>query len=191
MDDTMGNQQESNEISEVERAWLAGVLNGDGCFSLTLRVREGTAKCDLSVTLTQCDPALVLKATNILEKTGVMPGLVEYPPTGAGVRNKYSLRVTKMAHIAILIDLIAPYLAGEKQAQAGLMRKYVARRAVYADPKNRKGSNVLQDKEAVQLAARFYKLRGSAMPPEFVSVLNDYPAREYGQAPGSAQPLRN
>jgi hypothetical protein len=157
----MGNQQ---EVGNVELAWLAGMLNGDGCFSLTIVNRKEHIKCELSLTLTQCDPCLIEKTTSILERLGVNPAIAEYPPSGPGKHTKYNLRINRMAAIAKVIDAISPYIAGAKKAQSQLLRRYISHRIGYADHSKRRGAHFLNDVVAVGLAQEFYSLRGSKWP---------------------------
>jgi len=173
-DETMGNQQ---EVSEIELAWLAGMLNGDGCFSLTFRSRNGKLKCDMSLTITQCDPGVIDKADELFNKIGITPGISEYAASGAGVRTKWNLRISKMAHIHRVIEAIIPYMIGEKAAQANLMKRYLDRRLPYADPALRrwKGGEIENDIESLKIAADFYKVRRLGMPKELAQVLRDYP----------------
>ena len=193
MDQAMGNQQEVGVVAEADAAWLAGMLNGDGCFSLTFATRKsGNIKCDISLTLTQCDPSLIEKTTCILGTLGINPSISEYPPSGAGIRTKYNLRINRMSHIAVVIDAISAFMVGEKLAQAKLMRRYIARRAIYSDPtKRQSGASILDDKEAIEIATQFNALRKPAdykgLPKHITDVLNDYPFGEYSQVAGSAQ----
>lgn len=177
MDNTMGNQQEGSKPNDVELAWFAGLLNGDGCFSLKFRMRGETLKCDISLTLTQCDPVLVEKATDLLNRLGVNPHLSEYEPSGAGVRTKWHVRLTKMSHIGIVIDAIVPFMIGEKEAQAKLMKRYIDRRMEYVNPGNRRweGGEIANDRPSLQIAREFYKVRRLEVPKEIATVLNDYP----------------
>ena len=192
MDETMGNQQEVGVIAEADVAWLAGMLNGDGCYSLTFVKRKNqNLKCEISLTLTQCDPSVIERATCIVGMMGINPSIVEYPPSGAGIRMKYNFRINKMAHIAIIIDAISPFMVGDKLAQAKLMRRYISRRVFYSDhSKRQSGASILDDKEAIEIATQFHALRKSSgykgLPKHITDVLNDYPAREYSQAAGSA-----
>lgn len=181
----MGNQQ---EVSEVQLAWLAGLLNGDGCFSLTFRRRDGRLKCDLSLTLTQCDPAIVERADDLINKLGVTPGISEYEPSGAGIRTKWNMRISKMAHILAVIDAVLPYMVGEKSAQAKLMKRYIERRLPFTDHSMRVSAGKLEDdRESIEIASDFYKARRLDVPQELAQVLRDYPSGEYAQAGGSAQ----
>lgn len=180
IDETMGNQQ---EMSEIELVWLAGLLNGDGCFSLTFRTRQNKLKCDMSLTLTQCDAAVIDKADSTFTKIGIVSGISEYASSGAGVRTKWNLRISKMAHISRAIDAVIPYMTGEKAAQARLMKRYLDRRMPFADPKFRKGSDIDKDIDSLKIAAEFYTVRRLEVPKELAQVLRDYP-----QGVGSSDP---
>lgn len=189
----MGNQQELSNVCKTDLAWLAGMFNGDGCFSLTFAIRaNNNVKCDLSLTLTQCDPSIIEEATRIMNMLEVNPGISQYQPGKEGNRIKYNLRITKMAHIAKVIDAICCYMIGDKLAQAKLMRRYIERRIKYADStKRQNGASIIHDNESVNIAKQFYALRESighsGIPKHVADVLNDYPAREYGQVAGSAR----
>lgn len=183
MNETMGDQQEGNQLKETDLAWLAGMFNGDGCFSLKFRVRSGTIKCDLSLTLTQCDPSVIERAVNILDDLGINPGISEYEPSGAGIHTKYNVRISRMAHISRVIDAILPFMVGNKSAQAGLMKRYIDRRIEYSDPAKRKANAVQDDKEALRIAKQFYHVKRQELPAEVDAVLNDYPTRSTGKRP--------
>ena len=91
----MGNQQ------ELDWAWLAGMFNGDGCFSLTLRKRESRWKCDVSLSVTQTDPCIIERVVKILEEgLGINPHIHQYKPSGTGVNVKYNVCLNKMSQIA-------------------------------------------------------------------------------------------
>lgn len=181
-DIAMGNQQ---EVSENELVWLAGLLNGDGCFSLTFRSRNDKLKCDMSLTLTQCDPAVIDRADATFTKLGIVSGIAEYAASGAGIRTKWNLRISKMAHIAKAIEHVQPYMVGEKAAQARLMKRYLDRRLPYADPALRKSARIEEDIDSLRIAADFYTARRLDVPREIAHVLRDYP-----QGVGSSDPKR-
>lgn len=185
----MDNQQELSGPSPIELAWLSGLLNADGCFSLTIRKREARLKCDMSITLTQCDPCVIEKAQSILGKMAINPGISEYEPAAGGRRTKWNARISKMSQMTQLIAAIEPFMVGEKQAQARLMKAYMDRRIKYADPSMRKwsGGEIEKDLQSLAIAAEFHAVRRLDIPKELAQVLNDYPAREYAQARGSAR----
>jgi hypothetical protein len=171
----MGNQQEKEEVHDIEWAWLAGMMNGDGCFSLQLRKRENRWKCDVSITLTQTDPSIIERTISILNRgIGCNPSIQEYEPCGAGINNKFNLRVTKMSGIAAWIEKIEPYMCGNKLARARLMLRYVRNRMKY-EGTSRKRNTIEKDPEALSLAAEYYRLTGVEVPGEISQNLRDYP----------------
>lgn len=173
-------------VTETDWAWLAGMMNGDGCFSLKLRKREERWKCDVSITLTQCDPAIIERASEIMiQGMDCNPSISEYEPSGAGVNTKFNLRITKMSQIARFIENIIKYMCGVKLAKAKLMLRYVNNRIKY-EGQSRRVNMLEKDPEAIQMASEFYQLCGSVIPKELTQTLRDYPAREYGQVTGSA-----
>lgn len=168
----MDNQQELK--SNYKEAWLAGMFNGDGCFSLTFRQRKGILKCDLSLTITQTDPSIIEEVSNILNKQlNINPSIQTYVPTGAGKKEKYNLRINKMSQILSVIDLILPHMIGNKRAQASLMKRYIERRIIYADPSLRRQNKIIDDPVSIQVGLDFYKQRGSDLPKD-LKFLNDY-----------------
>lgn len=171
----MGDQQEKKKVHEVDWAWLAGMMNGDGCFSLKLRKRDNRWKCDVSVTLTQTDPAIIERASRILiDGIGCNPPIQEYEPSGAGINTKFNMRVTKMSSIASWIEQIEPYLCGNKLARAKLMLRYVRNRMKY-EGLSRKKNWIVNDPEALSIASDYYRLTGAEVPGEISSTLRDHP----------------
>ena len=181
----MGNQQEKVESHDLDFAWLAGMMNGDGCFSLQLRKREKRWKCDVSITLTQTDPAIVERATDILNRClGINPSIQEYEPCGAGINTKMNMRVTKMSQILDICNHLVPFMCGAKKAKAQLMARYVANRLVNEN-KSRKKNKIIDDIEALKIASEYYRLTGAKVPEEISQTLRDYP-----QGVGSSDPKR-
>lgn len=171
----MDNQQGIDNVTGIEWSWLAGMMNGDGCFSLKLRKRDKRWKCDVSITLTQCDPCIIERASDILIRgIGCNPPIQEYAPTGTGVNTKYNLRITKMSLIAAFIEKVHPFMCGVKQAKAKLLLRYVQNRIEH-NGEYRKIHKLTDDHVALKTAEEFYVLSGSKVPKEIVKTLRDYP----------------
>jgi hypothetical protein len=178
----MGNQQGRDNmiVTDVEWAWLAGMMNGDGCFFMTLRRVDNRWKCDMKITLTQCDPCIIEKATSILNRgINCNPSIVEYSPTGAGVSTKYNMVIGKMEYMAKFIDHIDDYMCGVKQAKAQLLKRYILNRMQY-DGKSRRKNTIESDPLALKMAIEFYELSGTTPPKEVVKALRDYPVKGVG-----------
>jgi hypothetical protein len=179
----MGNQQ---EVGETEWAWLAGMMNGDGCFSLTLRKRDKRWKCDMSITLTQSDPCIIERASQILiDSIGCNPPIVEYPPTGAGTSPKFNMRISKMSFMVLFIERLLPYMCGVKKAKAKLMKRYLDNRMTY-EGKSRKKNLITDDIKSIKIVTDFYELNNKPIPKEFAKVLRDHP-----QGVGPSGPKRS
>jgi len=172
----MGNQQgDSNMVTELDWAWLAGMMNGDGCFSLTLRKIEKRWKCDMTITLTQTDPCLIERASDILIRgIGCNPAIQEYAPAGNSVNPKFNMRVGKMEHMAKMMNHLTPYLCGAKLAKVKLMLRYIENRIQY-DGHSRRINTIENDPISLEIASEFYSLSGKTVPKEVVKALRDYP----------------
>ena len=171
----MGNQQDCGKVEEIEWAWLAGMMNGDGCFSLKLRKRDKRWKCDVSITLTQTDPSVIWKASDILVRgIGCNPPIQEYEPSGNCIRTKYNMRITKMSHMIGFIENVEAYMCGIKLAKARLMLRYLRNRARY-NGLSRKKHLISDDLASLSIASDFYKLCGSSVPKEISTILRDHP----------------
>lgn len=179
----MGNQQGVNDMESVtttDWAWLAGMLNGDGCFSMKVRKRDNRWKCDLSITLTQTDPCLIEKAVAILTLgIQVNPSIQEYPPSGAGTNAKFNLRITKMDSMKRIIEQIDPYMAGVKQAKCRLILRYINNRIQYEGMSKRKHT-IESDPIALRTVVDFCHLSNTDVPNEIVHALRDYPQAGVG-----------
>jgi len=159
----------------LDIAWLAGMLNGDGCFSLQVRKRkerknQHAAQVDLSLALTQTDGVIIEKAKIVMEKiTEATPHIVEYAPSGAGKNTKLNLRYSKMAHIKKLLEAIEPFLVGNKAARARLIMAYINRRLSMTDVATR-NKNPLHDKTSWQLIKKYYSSQNKDFPKDIQAI---------------------
>lgn len=175
----MDNQQAIGKVLDTELAWLAGMLNGDGCLSLQVRKREGRWKADISVTLTQTDPSIIEQATDIIVRAvDATPGLTEYEPSGAGLNTKYNLRFTRMAVILRLLEAVMPYMVGIKLAKAKLMCRYILGRQKHAG-EWRRDATIATDLEALQTVKEFYHLCDRPVPKEISASLRGQTQRAH------------
>lgn len=170
------NQQEI-KVSETDLAWLAGLFNGDGCFTMNVRKKRWKGKesigVDLCVSLTQTDAALVEEAVHLTEAiTGITPYIAERAPSGNGINSKLNMRVGRMKHIAIFIEAILPYLRAEKAARARLMLRYVKSRLAKMGTSTRE-KNPRLDKKDWALVQEFHETKHKAtkMLPEVLEIL--------------------
>lgn len=188
----MGNQQ---EILNEELAYLAGILDGEG--SITMNVRRKTWKgwngigVDIGIAIVNTDGGIIKRCVEIIRKIGIEPYLNEqqtqalYKRDGTEYRNKLKtlvyVRVGKMAQVKRVLELIAPYLAGEKKSRAELMIEFIDRRMSHKGERTKHGSSWYEGYDWY-LVKQFYDISGGKLPTEVQAILNDYTPEQLSAA---------
>jgi len=176
-------------MEREQLAWMAGMFNGDGCISLTLldwktrfnaRVQVALSQTDME-TLGQCEEYV----TKIIGKT---PYRTVNKAHGDGKSDIHHIRMNKMVDVTTFLSAIRPWLVGKKAKKADLVIKYIERRKTFDHlNSNDVKRNIRNDEVSMRIVQEFYKLNNAKVPQKITEALNDYLAREYGQAPGSAE----
>lgn len=122
MQETYG-QTLNQQATDVELAWLAGYLDGEGTFQVVRRKdkREGQHQANIQVSNT--DPVLVAKSFYLFEKMGVHPHVSNFQPGNANHREHWIVTVGKLEDIKKACLLLLPFLVG-KRARAELLLGY-------------------------------------------------------------------
>ena len=133
-----------NQRGKAERdlEWLAGIFEGEGCFSLDYSSRATQPRSGIQIIpriiLTNTDHSMVDEALRILHSHDV-DGFVETKLT-QGRKPCYNLTLHGMKRVKRLLELVQPYLrTGNKQADAQDLREFVEsrlskeRKAPYSD----------------------------------------------------------
>lgn len=121
----MDNQQ----ATEAELGWFAGIIDGEGWLGFTIThskdAKYKQAKLELRVNNT--DPAIIDKCVYVMRKMGVNPYRRVYKT--AHVRRMIHECATKhMKTVKLILDVIQPYLVGNKSERAKIMLKFIALR---------------------------------------------------------------
>ena len=169
------NQQET-EIKDTDIAWLAGMMNGDGCFAMNVRKKKGckSVSVELRMILTQTDGAIIERAKRIVEE--IIAGKMyvrEAPPTGHGKNPIIQISVGRMAYIKAILAEIIPYMVGSKLSRARMMVEYIDHRMSLTDVSIRSKSP-FKDPESLAMVEKYYETEGRVFPPEVRGFLNDY-----------------
>ena len=132
-DETIDNQQ----ATELELAWLAGIYDGEGWFSLkpkraNMNWPEGGV--NLCIGIVNTDTAIINKVDLILDSIQV-PHYIREKAHRDGWKTRYDIEVKKFTSAKRLIEKLLPYLIG-KIGQAELLLRFVNRRIGL--PKNSK-----------------------------------------------------
>lgn len=167
----MGNQQ--GTPTEIEIAWLAGFIEGEGSLSLSAwnRFDEHAGrnpKIAVTIKIYNTDAALIGRCTDILCKLGISPHLKEreqrpmLKPDGSGeyksVDPMLVLTVSKLVCARALLEKLVPHLYGNKRRRAAIMMQYLDRRIEKIERNGGNFRNLPYDDAEIELVEAFYKL---------------------------------
>jgi hypothetical protein len=139
----VGNTEGSQLSDNCRLAWLAGIIDGEGCFTI-FRHHRGLDRAgqryehtSASITITNSCAALMDTARGILDGLGVKYKYLM--PRNSYTRPIWRIDVRNYAAILTLLDAVDPYLVG-KAEQAALTREFCERAAIrkgFADREER------------------------------------------------------
>jgi len=161
------NQQEIP--TDVELAWLAGVLECDGSVTLSCLVRRNGAKPKMGVELKiyNTDGGIIAKAVSIMERLGISPYVIERTQKTIDMKNgkqygdktkpMIAVTVKKLASAYLLGKLLHPMMFGEKKHRLTLVIQFLARRLAKIEAAGGNFRQVCYDKEDCAIVVDFYK----------------------------------
>lgn len=121
--DEMDNQQ----VTQVELAWLAGFIDGDGCLAIYKQNDRKTRRIDntfyVSLSITNCEEELILKSRDIIRKLGVNTYIRSSNRKGVK-RDVYELKTKRMVSLSRVLPSLIPYLTGSKKKRAELVVEF-------------------------------------------------------------------
>ena len=116
-------------VTETDRAWLAGIIDGEGSLSLfTNREKDGSTKIKPVLNFVNTDMTIVNKALSILEEAGCSPYIVKRVHKNPKHLDIVEVKATSTAQIEKWLLLVQPYLFGVKKAKAEILLRFVRRR---------------------------------------------------------------
>lgn len=124
-DITMDNQQERI----LENAWLAGLWEGDGSFSMNKCALKGKyIQYQVNIQFVNTDVDLIMEVKNILKKNNV--GYYEFgrvqPDQHMKARLlKYEIRIQGYKRCINFLNLVLPHLRGIKKQRAIAIDKFI------------------------------------------------------------------
>jgi hypothetical protein len=141
---------------QTNHAWLAGILDGEGCFTLFQKsCRSGSGEkirsITANITITNSSAAIIDECVRLLTSANVKFAL--FCPRNSHTRPLRRISVRNYAAILSLLDTVEPFLVG-KLPQAQLMRKFV-------EGAQRRGSLLPEDRERFYLEMRNMNRLGS------------------------------
>jgi len=123
MHETMGNQLETNTF---HFGWLAGIIDGEGCFTCLTNQYKSTIHYQPSMQIANTDLGLIIRVKDILNSIGVSCHIHtrQYKPNHKPI---HLLKVTGFKRVKKLLDEFYPYVVC-KQNRAKTLYDFVTSR---------------------------------------------------------------
>lgn len=114
------------KLAEVDAAWVAGLLEGEGCFSIFKRTTSTQNHKQLNIQCTMTDEDVILKLQDILK----LGNIHKVQPSGSkrdGTPYKpaYKWAVDNHAGQKFILESILPYLGERRTAKANELLNYI------------------------------------------------------------------
>lgn len=127
--------------TEADKAWLAGIIDGEGSISLFHNQEaSGADKIKPVINFVNTDLGIVNEALKILNDCGCNPYIVKRHQSKKNSKHKdvVEVKCTAIPQVKLFLDIVTPYLKGEKKHKAEILSRYVNRR-VEKFSKNERG----------------------------------------------------
>jgi hypothetical protein len=118
-DITMGNQQE--RPLEWELAWLAGIMDGEGSFLISVNSTHRSVYPRISITNTNIH--LMDKVVELVKKLGLKYNLKLRIGRKVTYSNSLQLSIHTAKRVLLFIQTVEPYLVGKKE-HASLVKEF-------------------------------------------------------------------
>ena len=119
-------------VTETERAWLAGIWDGEGSISLFQNTeKDGAIKLKPIVNMVNTDMGIINKCLDIIERGGCHAYIVNRRHSVKNPKHKdvVEIKFSSVPNIKGILELIEPYLEGSKKSKAQILLRYVNRRS--------------------------------------------------------------
>lgn len=120
MNDTI-NQQERL----LDLAWLAGLWEGEGCFSL---FRGSHNRIYAAASIVNTDYELIEEVHAALQRLNIGHYINERRQTNLKHKNSKTVYVVGFKRIEKFLNLLLPLMRGKKRQVVGIIQKFIARR---------------------------------------------------------------
>ena len=142
----MGKQQ----VTQIEIGWLAGMIDGEGYLGFqAYKTRNNHRSVSVELSITNTDEQMILRLQNILQRIGVNPYInnstykIKHKPTH---KNVWKIVLHRMNKVLKVLEIVNPYLTGQKQERGKLVLEYCQSRLVNYIPGSH--HNIMTKREA-------------------------------------------
>ena len=131
----MGNQQATSH----QLAWLAGIWDGEGTFSILYQEKRHGDAYIARITLSNTDIAMINEILKILDLYNIKGHLWKEEPRKKQHKASYHITINKLKNVKTCAELMLPYLINKKP-NAEIIIRFVNSRLEYK-------KKPIQDKE--------------------------------------------
>lgn len=126
MNETMEDQQ----VTSHQLAWLAGIMDGEGTFSIIYQGKKYGDAYIARITLSNTDIAMINEILKILDSYEINGHLWKEEPRKKQHKAAYHITINKLNKLKKLVELILPYLVNKKP-NAEILNRFVSSRLKY------------------------------------------------------------
>jgi len=112
---------------EIKLAWLAGIIEGEGCFSLN-SAGQGRNYFIYCISITNTDFSLLQTCADIIKENGIFTRVTTRGKIYPNRKQRYDMKIEGIGNMIRMIEVLMPYLFGQKKAQAQLLLNFLIRR---------------------------------------------------------------
>ncbi len=117
-----GDYQQAT-VTEIEKAWLAGIIDGEGSIRIDYPRDKGSASPRIVITNT--DWGIIEKAVDICQRLGVNPHVTLRK---SRITECKDILILNMGKLLMFIPHVMPYLTGQKSKQAIMLYEFCQQR---------------------------------------------------------------
>jgi len=162
----MDNQQATQEISQVEKGWFCGIVDGEGCISMSFERRKEFKKgyrYRPYIEINNTSAEIIWKCVDILQRIGINPKVSVYQSLQSTKKPFHRCGIYLFSHLKKLLDYFSEDLVCKK-ASALLMLRYVNSRLT-------KNKNEPYSDEEIAIGEKVRSLTSRGVPNDYVSPL--------------------
>ena len=114
-------------IGDTDIAWLAGLVDGEGCISLYKRTVHGRPYgWDYFFTISNADEAIIREAARVIRFLSEYEPYIRYDKARGNRRPCYAVVLSRRSQMRDVLTALLPYLRGNKREQAALLLQALA-----------------------------------------------------------------
>jgi len=149
------NQQAT--VSEIEKAWLAGLIDGEGSINCNYPNGKNNSPSP-RLTITNTDFELIEKAVSICQRIGGNPHVQEKPRTNPKHSKAKDILILGHSKLLKILPAVMPYLTGRKGEAALALYRFCESRALKGNINKLSNADRLYSEEEISLIFRIKQL---------------------------------